>query len=422
MMNKQTKIQEDTELIKTIHDLALEGFEGPNKNPFESTEKFKWLREIGSRLWLDTGDATAAGQVWATETEALTTNNTLVNKVVQTGIMDGFITYAARKVREIRPDMSIQELVIELAFLVNAKLALDLVQRFGSHVSVELHPDLGFDVDRSCIYARRYYDICPDFFYVKVPMTPDGFVTVRKLSSENIPINYTLGFSARQNYLATLFSRPKFVNVFLGRLNSVVEENHIGSPENVGEKAALASNETVNNLREKDNSIKTEQIAASLRSGQQIVTLAGMDVLTIPIQAVEEYLDLDIRKDDIYLHKSQNLQVELNDSNLAKSVNINDLWDIDQAFIDFTQDAVSMGDKITHGDDLVELSHKHNINIFHNWTAADHQAIRKKGKIPDLSSWHGAPVDDLMSISALESFASDQSALDQRIKSLAQNV
>lgn len=48
-------------------------------------------------MWLDTGNAEAAGEVWSPEIEALTTNNTLVNQVVQTGAMDGVVGYAARR-------------------------------------------------------------------------------------------------------------------------------------------------------------------------------------------------------------------------------------------------------------------------------------------------------------------------------------
>ena len=131
------------------------------------------------------------------------------------------------------------------------------------HVSVELHPDVGFDVHGTLVFARRYYAINPSHFFVKVPLTPDGFVAVRTLSCEGIPVNFTLGFSAEQNYLAALYSGPRYVNVFLGRLNQLVEENGLGEPENVGEKAALASYEAVRGLRKSQTGVFTYQIAAS---------------------------------------------------------------------------------------------------------------------------------------------------------------
>lgn len=417
-MSVGVNVHEDPKVIDLVRDLALEDYKAPGKLHFESRERYKWLRDLGSRLWLDTGDADAAGSVWGLELEALTTNNTLVNQVVQTGAMDGLISYTSRKIKEARPDISDHDLVIELAFLVNAKLALSLVQKFGAHVSVELHPDLGFDVKQTVAFARRYYAINPDYFYVKAPLTPAGFVSVRILSGEGIPINYTLGFSARQNYLAARFSNPRFVNVFLGRLNQVVEENNVGKPENIGEKVGLASNEAVSALRQSSRSIQTEQIAASLRSGEQVVKLAGMDVLTIPPKVAGEYLEMDIAKNDVRQLSSGDLRVDLSAGGPVIQASLEKLWTIDEQFIAFVEDAVKQADQIRDGQDLFNLSVEHNVNLFYPWTSEDRKKLREKGKIPDLSQWPGVPVDDLMSMSALESFAKDQEALDGRISGL----
>ena len=74
---------------------------------------------------------------------------------------------------------------------------------------------------------------------IKIPLTPEGYLAVRILRKEGMPINFTLGFSARQNYLAARLSNPNYVNVFLGRLNQVVIENSVGGGELVGEKVTL---------------------------------------------------------------------------------------------------------------------------------------------------------------------------------------
>jgi transaldolase len=417
-MSIQMNVHEDVEVARAVKELALEGYEGPATPAVESIEKYRWLRETGTRLWLDTGDLSAASKVWSSEIEALTTNNTLVNQVVQTGAMDGVIAYAARKIRGIRSDISEQDLIIEIAFLVNARLALSLVGKLGAHVSVELHPDTAFDTGQTLTFARRYYEINPDYFYVKVPLTPDGFIATRILSSEGIPVNYTLGFSARQNYLAARFSKPMFVNVFLGRLNSLVEDNKLGNPDNVGEKAALASDEAVKALRASGPDIPTSQIAASIRSGQQVATLAGVDVQTIPPKAAAEYLAMDISKDDVRKRTSRELRVELADTGLARVVDMTTLWEIDESFIAFVEDAVGQANQMACGRDLIRVSVEHDVNLFREWTSEDRKAISAHGKVPDLAAWPGAPIDDLMSISALETFANDQSALDDRIRGL----
>lgn len=417
-MSLFTDVHEDIQVVRAVRDLALEDYKGPGKTERQPREKYQWLRSAGSRLWLDTGDAEDADKVWGPEVEALTTNNTLVNKVVQTGAMDGLVGYAARRIRQARPDISDHDLVIEIAFLINARLALSLVGKFGAHVSVELHPDTAFDVRRTLIFARRYYEINPVFFYIKVPMTPDGFVSVRALSGEGIPVNYTLGFSARQNHLAAQFSRPRFVNVFLGRLNSLVEDNGLGKPENVGEKAALASSEAICSIRKLYSDTPTEQIAASMRNGEQVAALAGIDVLTIPPNALSEYLDMDVSRDDVRPRCSDEMRISLNESGMVRAPEFDKLWTVDEQFMAFTEDAVKQADQIADGKALVELSEEHGVGLFHEWTDEERAEIRKKGKIPELSGWWGIPIDDLMSISALESFGKDQQELDDRIERL----
>jgi len=417
-MSIQVSVHEDPEVARAVKELALEGHEGPGKAGFESIEKYRWLRETGTRLWLDTGDISAASNVYSREIEALTTNNTLVNQVVQTGEMDGVIAYAARKIRAIRPDISERDLVIEVAFGVNAKLASSLVGKLGAHVSVELHPDTAFDVPQTLTFARRYHEIDPDFFYIKVPLTPDGFIATRILAGEGIPINYTLGFSARQNYLAARFAKPMFVNVFLGRLNSLVEENGLGKPENVGEKTTLASQEAVRALRASYRDIPTSQIAASMRSGKQIPALAGVDVFTMPPKAAAEYLEMDVSQADCRPRKSKELHVELADTGLARVTDLTTLWTIDENAIAFVEDAVKQADEIPSGKQLVRLAREHEVDMLREWSADERAAIRAKGKIPNLSDWPGEPIDGLMSIAALETFAKDQAELDTRIRGL----
>jgi transaldolase len=417
-MSVSVGIHADVDLARTVREIALEGYKGPGETHYESQPKYAWLRDLGSRIWFDTGDADAAGKVWAAEAEALTTNNTLVNQVVKTGAMDGLISYSARRIREVAPDISERDLIIEIAFLVNARLALDLVQRFGARVSVELHPDVGFDVPATLAFARRYYDINPKQFYVKVPLTPDGFVSVRRLSKEGIPVNFTLGFSARQNYFAARFSRPRFVNVFLGRLNQLVDENEVGKPENIGEKTAVASFEAVRGLRQSQAGVSTLQIAASIRSGSQVPTLAGIDVLTIPPKAAQEYLYTNISQSDVHAWTADELQVDLDLSRPVEANGIMQLWEIDEQFVAFAEDAVRQGDQMVSGAGITKLAEKHGVDLFYEWSAEDRRKIREHGKIPDLSQWPGVPVDDLMSISALESFAKDQEELDSRITQL----
>lgn len=413
----ESSIHGDEKLIALIHDLALSDYSPPSGINFGSKEKYVWLRQEGSMIWLDTGDASAAEKVWSDEVTALTTNNTLVNQWVKTGVADEVIPNAAKEIRRISPGISEQEIVYEIGFLLNAKLALSLVQKFGAKVSVELHPDMGFDIEGTLAFARRYYAINPDHFYVKVPMTEDGLVAVRTLTKEQIPVNLTIGFSARQNYLAARYSNPSYVNVFLGRLNSVVEANSLGSSQNIGEKATLASDEVIKNLRA-SGTVKTNQIAASIRNGGQAAALAGVDVITMPPKSAAEYLALDLKKEDLLFTNWRDLPVQLQSNGSVQPHDFNVLWEIDEKFLSFVNDVVKKADAIKSGSDLRQIAVQHDIKLFHDWTAEDRLKVRKQGKIPQTNEWPGIPLDTLMSMAALESFAQDQIEVDDRIRKM----
>lgn len=416
-MKNDLGVHVNEDLAALVHDLALRDYQTPGSTKFGSKEKYVWLRQAGSLIWLDTGDASAAEKVWSDEATALTTNNTLVNAWVKTGIVDEVIPNAAKEIRSLVPNISEQALVYEIGFLLNAKLALSLVQKFGAHVSVELHPDMGFNIEGTLTFARRYYAINPELFYVKVPMTEEGLTAVRTLSKEEIPVNLTIGFSARQNYLAARFANPSFVNVFLGRLNSVVEANSLGSSQNIGEKATLASDEMMKNLRS-SGAAGTCQIGASLRSGGQVAALAGVDVLTMPPKSAGEYLALDLKHDDLSYTNWRDLPVQLQPNGPVQPHDFDLLWEIEEKFISYVNDVVKHSDSITSGADLKQLANQHGVNLFHDWTPEERLKIREQGKIPQTANWPGIALDTLMSMAALESFTQDQIEVDSRIRSM----
>ncbi|MFQ5749221.1 MAG: transaldolase family protein, partial [Planctomycetota bacterium] len=133
--------------------------EGVKEEALQAVSHPLWsrMRELGTELWLDTGDMEAASAQWSAEFTALTTNNSLLNKEIQKGIYDEWIPRAAQAVREDRQDIPEKELILEIAFALNARHGLRLVERFGGYVSVELHTDLADDVERSVLYGRRYH-------------------------------------------------------------------------------------------------------------------------------------------------------------------------------------------------------------------------------------------------------------------------
>lgn len=403
-------------LEEVVHGIARAEIGNENPPASESNELLAKLVSLGTELWVDTGELELARSIWKKELTSVTTNNTLANQVVQKGVMDEVIEETVGKLRDAAPDLSEKERVMEIGFAINCKIAMRLAGAFRCKVSVELHPSISRDIEKTIYYARRYYRVCPEFFYVKIPLTPEGYLAVRKLRKEGIPINFTLGFSARQNYLAARLSNPNYVNVFLGRLNQVVVDNAMGTGKWVGEKTTLATQEAISRLRNQYPSIQTKLIGASIRSGDQVAALAGLDVLTIPPAAMKSFLESGRTPDQVTsgLDKNEAAGIEPDEAGrFAK------LWDIPDSFETFVG-ILLKNDRLESlsGDELVAMCEDYDVDLFHRFSPEDLQKIYDCGKIPKIGNWpDNVALDNLMTQSALQSFAKDQDALDDRIRS-----
>lgn len=412
----------DHALETTIRDLVREGFQHefgtPGVTPAPD-EAWRAVRTVGTSLWLDTGDLEEAGSLWNAEFEALTTNNTLLNKEVQKGLYDDLMGRAAAAIRAVSPDIDEKRLLLEIAFVLNARHGLALVERFDAFVSVELHTDLANDVDRTVAYGQRFHAVCPERFYVKVPLSPAGLVGARRLSAAGIPVNFTLGFSARQNVLSALVAQPAFVNVFMGRLNAFVADNELGDGKNVGEKATLATQRELLALRESVH-LKTRLIGASMREGAQVGSLAGLDVFTMPLKVAAEYRDNPLPS--VASRVSDDPQVTATAGVSLDAFAAPTLWDVTPAFTSCAGDIGRIDPNRLTPDDIVDrLADAGFGNLLPRWSGDDIRTAATDGKIPVYAHWKDRlacgeiGLDALMNLSAFQSFATDQTALDARI-------
>ena len=400
-------------LDEILHRLAFEKIEGELPRN-ESDPLLARLKALGTEVWIDTGELEKAQEIWKDELTALTTNNTLANQVVQSGAMDQIIEDTIHQIRQEALDLSEEEMILEVGFVINCKIALRLVQAFKVKVSVELHPAVSRSIERTLHFGRRYYKVCPEYFTVKVPLTPEGYLAVRTLRQEGVPINFTLGFSVRQNYLAVRLGNPDFVNVFLGRLNQVVMDHKAGTGELVGEKVTLATQRALRSARENHKEVGSRLIAASIRNGEQVSFLAGVDVMTIPPKAMKEFQESG--KPPVVSHIDDSIEPGIDPQHpLAKR--FSELWELSDEFKNFVDALVARSDLDSmQGKELDEIAQS--VNLFHPFSKDDLQKIQDHGKIPNLDSWpESVALDDLMTQSALQSFTKDQNALDERIRS-----
>ena len=382
---------------------------------------WKRLNELGTELWLDTGDMDEANRLWSQEFTALTTNNTLLNKEIQKGIYDDWIPKAAEAVRADRPDTSEADLVLEIAFALNARHGLRLVEKFGADVSVELHTNLAYDIERSVSYGRRYHAISPEHFIVKVPLTAEGLIAARQLVEDGIRVNFTLGFSARQNVLIACVAQPHYCNVFMGRLNAYAADEGLGDGAWVGERATLASQNAVLRLRN-DLGIRTRQIGASMRTSEQISSLAGHDIYTMPLGVAEEFLADPPALDSLSNRVAKNYEPTWADTIDSEQEGLEALWTVDESFDRACRELAGWEPgKLSTAAVLEHIEAAGHRSVLPDLAPERIQMIREAGKMPQRKAWRDelangeVGLDALFTLAGLHAFAQDQAALDERI-------
>jgi len=372
------------------------------------------LRKTGTLLWLDTGDIEEAEANWTAEMSALTTNNTLLNNEIQKGIYDNFISDARNIVKDLPGD----EQVMEIAFMLNARHGLRLASKFGGNVSVELHTGTANNIKAIEYYGKRYNQINPDQFIVKVPYTASGLIGARKLRAAGIRINFTLEFSARENVIVTRVARPDFLNVFLGRIGAYMINNKLGDGSGAGEMAVLSSQEWVTRLSA-HNEWPTRLIAASLRNFEQLELLAGTNVYTMPPKvAAAGRASL---KGNFVSRIGEKYPVSIYES--ARDSRAETFWAVDEKVLKLAE---SLATKVpVTGDEIFLRAREAGCgDMFPVLDAEEIKAIESDGKIPVYSRWEKrikegsiAP-DTLLTLAGLASFTADQRTLDKRIKDI----
>ena len=130
------------------------------------------------------------------------------------------------------------------------------------------------DAEGMIAEGREIAKIHPNMV-VKIPMTVEGLKATKVLSSEGIPVNVTLIFSANQAILAAN-AGAAYVSPFLGRLDDINTPG-IDLIRNISEIFDIYGYDT-------------EIIAASVRNPIHVTdcALAGADIATVPYQVIEQ--------------------------------------------------------------------------------------------------------------------------------------
>ncbi|MFO7932884.1 MAG: transaldolase [Bacteroidales bacterium] len=159
-------------------------------------------------------------------------------------------------------------------------------------VSTEVDARLSFDVEGSIGKARKLiglYEengISREKILIKVASTWEGVTAARELDKEGIRCNLTLLFSMAQA-IACAEAGVQLISPFVGRIYDWHKKDrgvdHIPGPEDPGVHS-------VRNIYHyyKKFGYKTEVMGASFRNTEEIIELAGCDLLTISPALLKE--------------------------------------------------------------------------------------------------------------------------------------
>jgi transaldolase len=172
----------------------------------------------------------------------------------------------------------------------------EILKIVPGRVSTEVDASLSFDVERTIAKAHRLiglYDeagVGPERVLIKVASTWEGIRAAQQLESEGIHCNLTLLFSFAQA-VACAEAGVTLISPFVGRIYDWHKKQR-GSEIPANEDPGVASVTRIYNYFKKYG-YKTQIMGASFRRMEQIVRLAGCDLLTISPDLLEQMTKTD---------------------------------------------------------------------------------------------------------------------------------
>jgi len=159
-------------------------------------------------------------------------------------------------------------------------------------VSTEVAASLSFDTAGTIAKARKLislYDqkgVARERVLIKIASTWEGIRAAEILEKEGIHCNLTLLFSFAQA-VACAEAKVTLISPFVGRIYDWYKKEHGGAEIPADQDPGVASVTRIYNYYKKFG-YKTQVMGASFRNINQIVRLAGSDLLTISPELLEK--------------------------------------------------------------------------------------------------------------------------------------
>ena len=277
-------------------------------NLAESLKKYTTIVE-------DTGDIAA---IAAFKPQDATTNPSLIYKAAQMPAYEKYLDDGISFGRQTGGDETAQAAAFLDKLFVD--FGAEILQHVPGRVSTEVDAHLSFDTEGTIAKARRliglYQDksIGPERVLIKIASTWEGIRAAEQLEKEGIHCNLTLLFSFAQA-VACAEAGVTLISPFVGRIYDWYKKDQGVEDIPIEEDPGVASVTKIYNYF-KQFGYQTQIMGASFRKVDQIVHLAGCDLLTISpdlldtMQATEGDLQARLTVEEAKSQKLEKLHLD----------------------------------------------------------------------------------------------------------------
>ncbi len=200
------------------------------------------------------------------------------------------------------------ELIERTIDILTVKFGVEILKLIEGRVSTEVDASLSYDTEATIAKAKsllalyKAYGIDQNRILIKIASTWEGIQAARALEAEGIHCNLTLLFGLHQAQ-ACADAKVTLISPFVGRILDWYKKAENVESYPIDKDPGVVSVKQIYQYY-KQHQIKTEIMGASFRSIDQVLGLAGCDLLTVSPNLLAE-LELDTREVQLQLDPNQ---------------------------------------------------------------------------------------------------------------------
>lgn len=234
----------------------------------------------------DTGDLQAIARLKPVDA---TTNPSLITKAFATPDMQPLLIETLK-----RHNNNIDKVIDDLTIYIGAEILKLIEGRVSTEVDARLSFNTQATIDKAQQYIEAYQKlgVNKERILIKIASTWEGIQAARQLEKQGIHCNLTLLFGLHQAQ-ACADAGVTLISPFVGRILDWQKKD-----EGV-DSILIAQDKGVQSVKQiyayyKQHGYQTQVMGASFRSVEQILALAGCDLLTIAPDLLDNMANMDI--------------------------------------------------------------------------------------------------------------------------------